>query len=61
MLYRCYWHLNHELVRNLLISALFDRNPSSRSDSTGHGVTSCRKYSLKMARPSGIMQSHGVH
>ena len=31
-----------------------------RSDSIGHGVTSCRKYSLKnhaMARPSGIMQS----
>ena len=31
-----------------------------RSDSTGHGVTSCRKYSLKnhaMARPSGNMKS----
>ena len=31
-----------------------------RSDSTGHGVTSCWKYSLKnhaMARPSGNMQS----
>ena len=31
-----------------------------RSHSIGHGVSSCRKYSLKnhvMARPSGIMQS----
>ena len=47
----------YELVRNLLISALFDRNPSRTvAIVTGHITSEVQPQNHTKARPSGIMQ-----